>query len=176
MMEFSFHQIRNVNSYIINFWSSATDPNRLSCKICQDTSSTTDVCPVKIVCASIILPSRTLALISHKQMVWKWDELLVHVISNKPYLLNQNVRTKHLHDHLKHWGGYRWHLDSTRGHNLLSGGLSKEGLGCTSRWDLLKHLNFWIKHCYTIGIPCPKTDTRQHTLTRFWRMLCVVEH
>ena len=36
-------------SQIISFWSSATEPNKDSCSRCQATSSTTAVCPKKIV-------------------------------------------------------------------------------------------------------------------------------
>lgn len=62
-------------SQIINFWSSATDPNKDSCNRCQATSSTTAVCPVKIVFASITRFSLGGALISHKQIVWSSDAL-----------------------------------------------------------------------------------------------------
>lgn len=57
------------STHIISFWSSATDPNRDSCSRCQETSSTTAVCPVKMVFASTTFPSFGTALISHRQMV-----------------------------------------------------------------------------------------------------------
>ena len=57
-------------SQIINFWSSATEPNRLSCNRCQATSSTTAVWPVNIVFASNFLPSFGVEFTSHKQMVY----------------------------------------------------------------------------------------------------------
>lgn len=76
-------------SQIINFWSSATEPNRDSCKRCQATSSTTAVCPVKTVLASSTRFSLGVALISQRQMVWsseaesKWPfKLGFH---DKPY-------------------------------------------------------------------------------------------
>lgn len=57
-------------SHIISFWSSATEPKRLSCKRCQATSSTTAVWPVKIVFASMMRFSFGVAFMSHKQIVW----------------------------------------------------------------------------------------------------------
>lgn len=58
-------------TYIISFWSSATDPNSDSWSRCHATSSTTAECPVKIAFASTILPSFGPALISHKHTVCK---------------------------------------------------------------------------------------------------------
>ena len=57
-------------SQMRSFWSSATEPKRLSWRRCQATSSTTAVCPVKIVLASMILFSLGVALMSQRQMVW----------------------------------------------------------------------------------------------------------
>ena len=56
-------------AHIMSFWSSATDPNRDSCRRCQDTSSTTAVWPVKMVLASTIFPSLGTVLMSHRQIV-----------------------------------------------------------------------------------------------------------
>lgn len=56
-------------THIMSFWSSATDPNKDSCSKCQETSSTTAVCPVKMVLASTTFPSLGTALISHRQIV-----------------------------------------------------------------------------------------------------------
>lgn len=53
----------------MSFWSSATDPNRDSCRRCQDTSSTTAVWPVKMVLASTIFPSFGTVLMSQRQIV-----------------------------------------------------------------------------------------------------------
>lgn len=58
-------------SYIMSFWSSATDPKSDSWSKCQETSSTTAVWPVKIVFASTIFPSLGTALMSHRQTVYR---------------------------------------------------------------------------------------------------------
>lgn len=60
-----------ITTYIISFWSSATEPYRDSWSKCQETSSTTAVWPVKMVFASTICPSFGAAPISHKQIVWR---------------------------------------------------------------------------------------------------------
>lgn len=59
-------------TYIMSFWSSLTEPNMESWSMCQATSSTTAVCPVKMFLASRVLASLAAALISHKQIVWEW--------------------------------------------------------------------------------------------------------
>lgn len=56
-------------AHIMSFWSSATDPNRDSCRRCQETSSTTAVWPVKMVLASTIFPSLGTVLMSQRQIV-----------------------------------------------------------------------------------------------------------
>lgn len=71
---------RRYPTYIMSFWSSATDPKSDSWSRCQDTSSTTAVCPVKMVLASTTLPSFGTALISHRQMVFKKTEAFKHCI------------------------------------------------------------------------------------------------
>lgn len=62
-------------SYIMSFWSSATDPKSDSWSKCQETSSTTAVWPVKIVFASTIFPSLGTALMSHRQTVYRWRRM-----------------------------------------------------------------------------------------------------
>lgn len=64
-------------SLIISFWSSATNQNRDSWNRCQETSSTV-VCPVKMVFISTIFPSFGRAMMSHRQMVWSYEALSVH--------------------------------------------------------------------------------------------------
>lgn len=65
-------------TYIMSFWSSATEPNSDSWSRCQETSSTTAVWPVKMVLASTIFPSFGPAPMSHRQIVCggrsKWRE------------------------------------------------------------------------------------------------------
>lgn len=62
-------------SQIMSFWSSATEPNKDSCNKCHATSSTTAVCPVKMVLASITRFSLGVALISQRQIVWSSEAL-----------------------------------------------------------------------------------------------------
>lgn len=62
-------------SYIMSFWSSATDPKSDSWSKCQETSSTTAVWPVKIVFASTIFPSFGTALMSHRQTVYRLGKM-----------------------------------------------------------------------------------------------------
>lgn len=56
-------------THIMSFWSSATEPNRDSWSRCHETSSTTAVCPVKMVLASTTFPSFVPVPMSHRQMV-----------------------------------------------------------------------------------------------------------
>lgn len=145
---------RGFSTYIMSFWSSATDPNRDSWSRCQDTSSTTAVCPVKMVLASTTLPSLGTALISHKQMVFKTPKKVKNYIfrlSFPPPAPNQDVFcpsqgtaraglaqlcSKHSHDHQKHSANAHWGLGSRTAHTPPSGAHGDAGQGCTLQKDL----------------------------------------
>ncbi len=84
-------------SYIMSFWSSATEPKRDSWSKCQETSSTTAVWPVKMVLASRVFPSFGLALMSHRQIVWRektGSKILKNEIKKITYWYSNQLLTK----------------------------------------------------------------------------------
>ena len=90
-------------SQIMSFWSSATDPKRDSWSRCQEISSTTAVCSVKMVCTSTL----SLPLEQHLCPTGRWC------------------------GHLKHSVSAHWDLGSKKAHSLPSDVHGDASLGCT---------------------------------------------